>query len=149
MCATRSTIRAWIAAVVLSLGLIAPAAAGPVENAMAPYWRGDYATAMRLLRPIADEGNADAQLRLGHMYASGQGVPQDDATAVTWFRKATDQGNAAAQTYLGLMYVSGQGVSQDYAMAVTWVRKAADQGYAPAQGRLGLMYLNGLGVAQD
>src|SRR5258706_6269705 len=107
MCATRSTFRAWIAAVVLSLGLIAPTAAGAVENSMARYWRGDYATAMRLLRPIADEGNADAQLRLGHMYASGQGVPQDDATAVTWFRKATDQGNAAAQTYLGFMYQSG------------------------------------------
>src|SRR6266478_5702190 len=137
MCATRSTIRAWIAAVVLSLGLIAPAAAGPVENAMAPYWRGDYATAMRLLRPVADEGNADAQWRLGHMYANGQGVPQDDATAVTWFRIAADQGYAVAQGNLGLMYVNGQGVSQDYAMAVTWFRKAADQGYTSAQANLG------------
>jgi TPR repeat protein len=99
---------------------------------MAPYWRGDYATAMRLLRPIADEGSADAQLRLGHMYASGQGVPQDDATAVTWFRKATDQGNAAAQTYLGFMYQSGRGGPQDHVLAYVWFTLAAVAGNTDA-----------------
>jgi hypothetical protein len=45
-----------------------PAGAGPVEDAAAAYKRGDYATAMRLFRPLADEGDASAQVVLGFMY---------------------------------------------------------------------------------
>src|SRR5262249_25600174 len=40
MCAMRCTVRAWIAAVVLSLGLTASVVAGPFEDGMAAYWRG-------------------------------------------------------------------------------------------------------------
>ena len=56
---------------------------------------------MRLLRPLADQGDATAQYDLGLMYAKGQGVPQDYAEAVKWFRKAADQGDASAQYNLG------------------------------------------------
>ena len=56
--------------------------AGPVEDAAAAYKRGDYATAMRLFRPLADDGDASAQVVLGFMYKRGQGVPQDYAAAV-------------------------------------------------------------------
>ncbi len=49
------------------------------EDAKAAYDRGDYATALRLLRPLAELGNAAAQHYLGKMYADGMGVPQDDA----------------------------------------------------------------------
>ena len=38
---------------------------------------GDYPTAMRLLRPIAEQGYASAQFNLGVMYEMGLGVPQD------------------------------------------------------------------------
>ena len=40
-------------AVALSLCLAAPVAAGPFEDATAAYERGDYATALRLFRPLA------------------------------------------------------------------------------------------------
>jgi uncharacterized protein len=70
------------------------AVAGPVEDAAAAYKRGDYATAMRLFRPLADEGDASAQVVLGFMYKRGQGVPQDFAAAVRWYRLAADQGDA-------------------------------------------------------
>jgi len=43
------------------------------------YQRGDYATAVRLWRPPAEQGNAEAQYNLGVMYAEGDGVPQDYA----------------------------------------------------------------------
>ena len=111
--------------------------------------RGDYATALRFWRPLADQGNAGAQYNLGNMYDKGQGVPQDYAAAVSWYRKAADQGFAAAQYNLGNMYRLGQGVPQDYAAAVSWTRKAADQGDADAQGNLGVMYQYGQGVPQD
>ena len=107
---------------------------------LAAYKRGDYATVVRLLRPLADQGMALAQFSLGVMYANGKGVPQDLTQAVNWFRKAADQGNADAQANLGAMYDKGQGVPQDFVQAVNWFRKAADQGNADAQASLGWMY---------
>ena len=61
---------------------------------MSAYGNGDYATALRLYRPLADKGNAEAQYNLGFMYDKGQGVPQEYAVAVKWYRLAADQGNA-------------------------------------------------------
>jgi TPR repeat protein len=128
-----------------------PAVAGPFEDADAAYNKGDYATVLRLMRPLAEaeQGLADAQFNLGIMYANGQGVPQDYAAAMTWYRKAAEQGHGGAQNNLVNMYAKGQGVPQDYGAAVSWYRKAADQGDALAQFNLGLMYANGWGVPQD
>ena len=118
------------------------------EDAMASYERGHYATATRMLRPLAETGDPRAQNSLGFMYASGKGTPQDYAEAVKWYRKAADQGIAEAQyAVLASIYDHGKGVPQDYAEAVKWYRKAAEQGYAKAQLNLGLMYDNGKGVS--
>ena len=130
------------------LGLMAPAWAGFYKG-VAAYNRGDYATALRELRPLAEQGVAEAQLNLALMYANGRGVPQDYAEAMKWYRKATERGYAKAQYRLGSMYFTGQGVPQDDARAVGWWRKAAKQGYAEAQYILGRMYGEGLGVPQD
>jgi TPR repeat protein len=138
-------LKAGLVAVLLSLSLAAPAIAGPIEDATAAYQRGDYATALRLWRPLAEHGNARAQGFLGFMYANGDGVPQNYAEAVKWYRKAADQGNADAQTRLGLMYQNGQGVPQDYASTIKWLRKAADQGYGVALLFLGQMYMTAMG----
>ena len=138
-----------LAAVILALMLTGGAAAGPLEDAVAAYKRGDYATALRLWRPLAEQGNAQAQYNIGIMYESGKGVPQDYAEAVKWFRLAAEQGDADAQYNLGVMYGKGQGVPQDYAEAVKWFRLAADQGDADAQYNLGVMYGKGQGVPQD
>ncbi len=59
-----------------TLGLMAPAWAGWDEG-VAAYQRGDYAKAIRELRPLAEKGYANAQVVLGVMYVKGQGVPQD------------------------------------------------------------------------
>jgi len=105
---------------------------------------------LKQLRKAADEGNADAQTRLGLMYYRGRGVPQDYAEALRWSRKAADQGDAVAQFNLGFMYAKGRGgMPQDYAETARWYRKAADQGNVDAQFNLGLMYDNGQGVPRD
>jgi hypothetical protein len=75
----RNLIR--IGLVVLALCLAAPVAAGPFEDGVAADKRGDYATALRLWRPLADQGDASAQNNLGFMYENGHGVPQDYAEA--------------------------------------------------------------------
>ena len=126
-----------------------PAVAGPFEDAAAARGSGDYATALRLLRPLADQGIADAQYYLGLMYDKGEGVPQNYAAAAAWYRKAADKGASDAQYNLGNMYFKGQGVPQDFAAAASWYRKAADKGASDAQYNLGNMYFKGQGVPQD
>ncbi len=110
-----------------TLGLTAPAWAGWDEG-VAAYQRGDYATAIRELRPLAEQGDANAQLFLGIMYENGQGVPQDYAEAVKWYRKAAEQGQANAQYNLGIMYDKGESVPQDYIRAHMWFNLAAATG---------------------
>jgi len=120
-----------------------------IEDADKAYDRGDYKTAYRFLKPLAEQGNAYAQDYLGVMYEYGQGVPQDYVEAVKWFRKAAEQGNAPAQTNLGMMYEDGRGTPQDYTEAARWYRKAADQGWPTGQGFLGALYTFGTGVPKD
>lgn len=109
----------------------------------------DYAAVLRELQPLAEQGDAEAQLNVGHMHRIGDGVPLDYAKAVRWYRMAADQGHAEAQTHLGAMYHEGQGVPQDYKAALKWFRKAAEQGNALAQAKIGFVYLNGQGVPLD
>lgn len=63
----------------------------------AAYDRGDYATALRILRPLAKEGDPRAQNELAVMYLRGHGVPQDNVEALAWFQTAADQGYEKAQ----------------------------------------------------
>jgi TPR repeat protein len=116
---------------------------------MDAYDRGDYEAAIKEIRPLAEQGRADAQFNLGVMYANGQGESQDHAEAVRWYRLAAEQGFVLAQYNLGLMYAHGQGVPQDYGEALRWYRLAAEQGDADAQLNLGVMYVKGQGVLQD
>ena len=73
--------RAAFAAIVLLLSLAAPVAAGPLEDANAAYDRGDFATALRLFRPLADQGVASAQIQSRPHVRNGRGVPQNYAEA--------------------------------------------------------------------
>ncbi len=113
------------------------------------YRQGEYASQPDKVKFLAESGYVEAQVGLGNMYFSGNGVQQDDAAALNWFRKAADQGDAAAQYNLGRMYSGGRGVPQDDVAAVAWYRKAADQGNLSAQSNLGRMYGTGSGVPKD
>jgi uncharacterized protein len=126
------------------------AMAGALEDGVAAYDRADWATALRLLRPFAERGDANAQYLVGNLYGSGYGVDSDPDEAVRWWRKAADQGEARAQDELGTAYVWGLGVHKDYSQAAKWFHKAAEQGEGFAQSSLGFMYEDGTkGVPQD
>ncbi len=116
-----------------TLGLTAPARAGWDEG-VAAYDRGDYATALREFRPLAEQGDAKAQHNFGSMYEKGLGVPQDRAEAEKSYRKAAEQGFARAQSNLGFMYSKGHGVPQDYAQALMWFNLAASR-FSPGEDR--------------
>lgn len=57
-----------------------------------------------------DQGHADAQCNLGHMYQNGQGVKKDEKRAVKLYTLAVEQGHAHAQCNLAYMYRNGIGV---------------------------------------
>jgi TPR repeat protein len=110
-----------------SSSLSVPAFGGQFDDAIAAYERGDYATAFRSMKPLAEKGDAKAQHNLGLMYYQGQGVPQNYSEAAKWYRRAAEQGMADSQVNLGLMYYHGQGVSRDYVLAHMWLNIAASQ----------------------
>ena len=131
------------------LGSAGVSASADYQKGLTAFLSGDYATALREWKPLAEQGNVRAQYNLGAMYEKGQGVLQDDKTAMKWTRLAAKQGHAIAQSNLGLMYSNGQGVPQNPGTAVKWYRLAAEQGDANAQFNLGAMYAFGAGVQKD
>ena len=112
--------------------LASPAWAATIEDATAAYARSDYATVLKITRPLAAKGDPFAQTFLGDSYAFGQGVVQDYAEAAKWYRLAAGQGDAQAQTNLGTMYGKGQGVPMDFVLAHMWFNLAAAKGDAVA-----------------
>src|SRR5260370_7301047 len=95
---------------------------------------------MKELTPVAQQGNADAQLFLGKIYMSGQGVPKDADLALKWFKAAADQGNAEGQFFLGAMYLLP---AKDVPQGLKWLKLSAQQGMPDAQLLLGMAYLKG------
>ena len=104
------------------------ASSSDFQKGVDAYNKRDYATALREWRPLAEQGHADAQTRLGWMYAEGEGGPEDDKEAMKWYRLAAEQGYAPAQFSLGYMYARGEGVPKDYVEAHKWVILAAANG---------------------
>src|SRR6266480_1853344 len=107
-----------------AVGLASPPgdAAAEAEGA---FQKGDYAKALKLARPLADEGNPRAEAVVGLAYYRGRGVPHDDAEAARWYRRAAERGDAPAQYNLGLAYARGEGVAQDVVAAHMWFNLAA------------------------
>jgi S1-C subfamily serine protease len=116
-----------VACVLLCAAIHLPvvAIAGPIEDARNALYRGDYKTAIGIWTPLAEKGDARAQVNLGWMYAEGRGVPQSDTEAVKWYRKAAEQGDSWGQYWLGSMYEEGRGAPQNYVVAYVWCSLAA------------------------
>ena len=134
--------RAGVALAVL-LSVAGGVFAGPLEGGKAAIAKGDYATALRLLSPLATSGDPAAEYEIATMYVGGQGVPKNDSTAAAWLQKSASQGNANAELLLALFYARGQGVPQDDKLGLAWLDKAAAQSGSDAQGQLrGIYYYN-------
>jgi hypothetical protein len=88
--------------------------------------RGDYATAIRLWRQLAERGHGASQYNLGEMYYSGKGVAQDYGAAVKWYQRAAERGVPEAQLDVGVAYALGRGVPQDLEKAYMWLSIAAN-----------------------
>jgi TPR repeat protein len=117
---------------VMAVLCAAEASGNPLDDGRAAALSGDYATALKLLIPLATSGDAAAQAEMGTLYQNGLGVPASFVTAATWFERAADQGNPDAQFALGILYWRGVGVRENLVMAHMWLSLAAAQGDAIA-----------------
>lgn len=86
---------------------------------------GNYAEAFCIIKPLALQGNADAQFSLGWMYANGYGLRIDEPEAFRWWRKAAEQGHPEAMFTVAMAYLNGEGVEKDEHAALEWLHKAA------------------------
>ena len=129
--------------------LSATSALAGFDEGMAAYERGKYQAALKEFLPLAEQGNAQAQLQLGKMHFGGQGVPKDIPEGINWTRKAAENGLVEAQLFLGMMYSFGMGVPEDLAKALKWFRMAAEQGSSEAQMLVSAMHASGQGVTQQ
>ena len=96
------------------------------------------------------QGNVYAQMKLGDLYETGQGVNKNAAIAADWREKAANRGNVKAQELLGEMYLNGNGVAKDQGKAEYWLNRAAlEGGDARAQYLLARMHLEGKAAAPN
>lgn len=134
----------FVAAISL-IAIAAPASGQSVRAGIDAWQRSDYAAAVAIWRPLATNGDADAEFNLGQAYRLGRGVPTNLATAKDWFEKAADQGHLDAETTLGLLLFQ----SGDQAEGLKWLKKAAVQGEPRALLMYGTALVNGDSVTQD
>lgn len=129
----------------LSLG----AFAGDVEDAATAYEGKDYATALKLLQPLAGQGNPLAQHRLGLMTFKGEGLAANQAKGIELITSAANAGVAKAQALLAYLSFQGTAVPKDYVVGIQWAEKAAAQDEPMSQLLLGAASLRGWGVPQN
>lgn len=98
-------------------------------DADAAIQKGDFKRALNLLLPLAEQGDAEAQLKVGIFYFNGEGVKQDYAEAAKWLLPSAEQGNQLAQGQIGTQYSQGWGVKADHAEAYFWLSMASKAGH--------------------
>jgi len=110
-----------------------PADADDFRRGWDAYESGEFKTALHYWMPLAEQGDANAQLNVGLMYDAGRGLDVNPVRAVHWYRQSAENGLAAAQYNLGLMYRDGQGVEKSRKIANSWFERAAAQGLQAAR----------------
>jgi TPR repeat protein len=132
-----------------SLDQMQGSAAYALADALMPYAQRDYVRALELLAPLAEQGNAVAQLKLGIIFSRGKVNSPDHVAALRWFKKAAEKGQVEAQFELGRMYRDGLGARVDGKVAVYWFERAAEKGTPHAINALGELYPGNQNVPQD
>lgn len=127
--------------------------AGPLEDAHRSLEAGQLVDAARRYSALADAGNAEAQFRLGLMYFTGRGVPENEKRAYDLLLKAANQGHLPAMLQLANVLTFGQQIpnliSDPDSEAAKWYFQAASAGSAEAQYSLGVLFQTGKGVVRS
>lgn len=124
------------------------------QYALAKLWldigTGDLEQAVEWMKIAADDnGNQNAQYRLGKIYLQGKYVTQDVKKAEAYFKMAAEQENGYAAYQLGKLYLSEEFLPKDVEKGIRWMETAAEKGNQYAQYTLGKLYFYGYDVPQD
>ena len=125
-----------IPVLLFSLLLGVPSYSADFNKGLTAAQNGDFATALKEWKPLAEQGDAFAQYNLGVMYDTGDGVPQDYKEAVRWNRLAAEQGFEKAQYNLANRYYYGEGVIKDIVYAHMWKNISVSNGIDEAREHL-------------
>lgn len=123
--------------------------AASYEEGKQAYLNKNYALALEILKPLAEQGDSQAQITMGLMYDYGHGVEKSPSESIKWYRMAAEQGVPLVQHDIGVKYFQGQGVEQNYLEAAKWWELSANSGIADSQFNLGLMHYRGIGIPKD
>lgn len=101
---------------------------------------------INLLKLSAEQGNSDAQCKLGNSYINGYyGLSQDFDKGLDLLFSSASQDNSGAQFVIAGCYQSGQAVSLDYREAIKWYKLVEEQDdllKSTAQVNIGICYYN-------
>jgi TPR repeat protein len=144
-----STYAAALAALIMGAAPVA-AQADPLADGVSAFNAKDYPTALRLLSPLAGDGDASAEFHLGLMRLFGLGVTADAGAARALNRQAAEQGYLQARQLMVALCLDPDDGDPDCRQAIAWLRADADAGNVEDQTSLGAMYLFGRGgLAKD
>ena len=98
---------------------------------------------------LAQQGNAEAQYKVGEMYEAGKGVSLNKTNAKLWFKKAAAKGHEKATYKMLYLDISENGLNAFSKTQLDKIRHEASSDNANAQYFLGKMYVTGVGVAKN
>ena len=102
-----------------------------LEKGLAAFNNEDYTQAFRLLKPLAEQGNAESQCIIASMYYLGLGREKMILEAIKWYIKSAEQGYAVASNNLaGIDLCGADGVAADRTEADKWFQTAREQGFS-------------------
>lgn len=130
---------------IMAIGIIAAALnitaySAELDTGMTAFKAGRYTEALKILVPLANARDSEAQRVVGEMCFNGQGIKRDTFAAFKWNELAAASGDRIAQYNIGYLFEKGEGVSASHTEAINWYTKAAIQEYIPAQRKLGDLY---------
>ena len=115
--------------------LLALPAVADFKAGMEAFEQGDFATALREWRPVAEQGLVEAQYNLALLYYHGKGVAVDLEQAHQWYLRAAEQDYVRAQYRVAELYEKGQGTRKDLIQAHFWFGVAGAEKYSDARKR--------------
>ena len=119
------------------------------QRGLALYDKHLFHRALHAWRRAGELGHAEAQYRLGLLYARGEGVLQSLPDAVAWYQRAAEQGQAEAQFQLGLIHLNGVKAASGPYSPENWLRAATHRDRTATQETFDLLFPNGVEVTAD
>ncbi len=121
-----------------------------LEKAIEAYEFEEYEDAFKWLKPWANDGDPEAQYRLGLLYEKGNGVDLNTRLALKWYRLAAEVGHRAAKRRLKNLRKSASNViGGTESVATQWYQDSAEEGDPEAQYNLAFMLETGWSVPVD